>query len=140
MTYETVHRAIKRGDVGALRVALGTGLDPNLANRYGWTILMVAAMHGNTAVGALLIGAGANLDLRNQGRDTALSLAVHTGHPSFVALLLSSGASLNCNPFGDSLDSFFNWVAQYGCGGEAQIKRIREMFEHERTIRAQANE
>lgn len=104
MTYEAVHRVIKRGDVETLNTALKSGLDADLSNQYGWTLLMLAAMSGNTAIGKLLIEAGADVDHRNKFRDTALSLAVHTSHPSFVRLLLSSGASLDCHPHGNSLD------------------------------------
>jgi ankyrin repeat protein len=48
MTFEDVHKAIKRGDIDALRAAFKSGLDPNLANKYGWTILMLAAGKGNS--------------------------------------------------------------------------------------------
>lgn len=140
MNYDAVHRVIKRGDVETLHAALKSGLDPNLSNQYGWTLLMLAAMRGNTSIGKLLIEAGADVDHRNKFRDTALSLAVHTGHPSFVKLLLSTGACLDCHPHGNSLDIFFDWVAQYGhgSGGQAQIERIRKMFNDERMAREQA--
>jgi hypothetical protein len=35
MTYEAVHKAIKKGDIDALRAAFKSGLDPNLANEGG---------------------------------------------------------------------------------------------------------
>ena len=140
MTYEAVHRVIKRGDVETLNTALKSRLDADLSNQYGWTLLMLAAMSGNTAIGKLLIEAGADVDHRNKFRDTALLLAVHTGHPSFVRLLLSSGASLDCHPHGNSMDIFFDWVAKYGngSGGQSQIERIRNMFNDERMAREQA--
>jgi len=78
--FEDASRQIKRGDASCLRAELDAGLDPNLANQYGWTLLMVAAMDGNTSVGRLLIEKGAELNSRNKFRDTALSLAIHTGH------------------------------------------------------------
>ena len=140
MTYEAVHRVIKRGDVETLKKALKSGLSADLCNQNRWTLLMLAAMGGNTAIGKLLIEAGADVDHRNNFRDTALSLAVHTGHPSFVKLLLSSGASLDCHPHGNSLEVFLDWVAQYGSGsgGQLQIERIREIFDDERMAREQA--
>jgi ankyrin repeat protein len=141
MTFEEVE-VIKRADTPRLRREIEQGLDPNLSNRYGWSILMIAAMRGNTAIGELLIEAGADLDHRNKFRDTALSLAVQTGHPSFVKLLLASGASLNCHSHGNSLEIFFDWVAQYAAGskGKVQIENVREMFHDERVARGQAIE
>ena len=98
---------------------------------------MIAAMRGNTTIGKLLVEAGADLDYRNKFRDTALSLAVQTGHPSFVKLLLASGASLDCHPHGNSLEIFFDWVAQYA-SGKAQIENVKKMFHDERVARGQA--
>jgi ankyrin repeat protein len=138
MTFEEVEKIIKRGDTPRIRREVEQGLNPNLGNRYGWSILMIAAMCGNTSIGQLLIQAGADLDYRNKFRDTALSLAVHTGHPSFVKLLLANGASLDCHPHGNTLEVYFDWVAQYAYGsGKAQIERIKKMFQDERVAREQ---
>jgi ankyrin repeat protein len=58
MTFDAVHKAIKRGNIETLRTALDSGLDPNLANRFGWTILMLGACKGNSKIGQLLIKKG----------------------------------------------------------------------------------
>jgi ankyrin repeat protein len=133
MTFAEAKKLIKKGDVIRLRKELRDGLNPNMANQYSWTLLMVAALEGNTSIGSLLIESGAELDRRSNFRDTALSLAAHTGHPSFVALLLTGGASLECYPFGDTFDVWFNWACQYGWCSE----RIRELFDKERNTRAE---
>ena len=137
MTFDEVDRVIKRGDITRLRHELECGLDPNLSNRYGWTILMAAARHGETVIGRLLIEKGAALDNRNKFRDTALSLAIQTGHPSFVKLLLTSGASLDCHPHGNSLEIFIDWVGQY-TKFKVEAEHIKHMFDDERMIRSQA--
>ncbi len=98
MTFDEMHRVIKKGDLSRLRSELEGGLNPNLCNQDSWTLLMIAATEGNTGIGRLLITSGAHLDTRNNLRDMALSLAAHTSHPSFVKLLLASGASLECSP------------------------------------------
>jgi ankyrin repeat protein len=135
MTYDEASKVIKKGDLIGLRNELEDGLDPNLCNQYSWTLLMVAAMEGNTSIGRLLIERGADLERRNKFRDTPLSLAAHTGHPSFVKLLLASGASLECHPEGNSFDVWLNWVCEYGrCSA-----KIRALFDKERTIRAERN-
>jgi ankyrin repeat protein len=112
MTFDEASKLIKKGDIICLRQEFQEGLSPNLANQYSWTLLMIAALEGNTAIGSLLIENGAELDSRNKFRDTALSLAAHSGHPTFVKLLLASGASLECYPFGHTFDDWLNWVAK----------------------------
>lgn len=119
MDFDEAERAIRRGDVVAVRHFLQSGGDANLSNHLCWTLLMLAALEGNTAVGRELIRRGAQLDERNKFGDTALSLAAHSGHVGFVEFLLRSGAS----SFGSSFESFLDWAAQYGTGApEAMVK------------------
>jgi uncharacterized protein len=132
MTFDEASKLIKKGDIVPLREVLHDGLSANLANQYGWTLLMVAALEGNTSIGSLLIENGAELDRRNNFQDTPLSLAAHTGHPSFVGLLINAGASLECHPFGNTFDVWLNWACQYGqCS-----QKIREIFDKARKTRA----
>jgi ankyrin repeat protein len=133
MTFNEAGKIIKKGDIVRLRTELEAGLSPNLCNQYSWTLLMIAAMEGDTSIGRLLIEKGADLDRRNNHRDTALSLAAHTGHPSFVRLLLESGASLECYPFGNSIDIWLDWLGQYF---PDRMKPIRDLFDTERRVRA----
>ena len=93
MTYRGAQNLIKRGDEPALRAALSTGLDPNLANQNGWTLLMLAAVEGDVPIGRLLIEQGAAINARNNKDDTALTLATHRGFALFVDLLNLNGAS-----------------------------------------------
>jgi ankyrin repeat protein len=133
MTFDKANKLIKKGDIIRLRKELQNGLSPNMANQYSWTLLMIAALEGNTSIGSLLIESGAELDRRNKFNETALSLASHSGHPSFVELLLTSGASLDCRPFGNTFDAWLNWACQYGRCSE----KIRGLFDKERKLRAE---
>ncbi|MGC2694880.1 MAG: ankyrin repeat domain-containing protein [Candidatus Angelobacter sp.] len=133
MTFDEASKLIKKGDIIHLRKGLQDGLSPNTANQYSWTLLMIAALEGNTSIGSLLIESGAELDRRNKFHETALSLAAHSGHPSFVALLLTGGASLDCHPFGNTFDAWLSWACQYGRCSE----KIRELFDKERKTRAE---
>ncbi len=132
MNFDEASKLIKKGDIIRLREQLQDGLSANLTNQYEWTLLMVTALEGDTAIGSLLIEHGADLDRRSNFQDTALSLAAHAGHPSFVGLLLSRGASLECHPFGNTFDVWLNWACQHGRCTE----KIRELFDKERKSRA----
>jgi hypothetical protein len=115
MAFLAAIRLIKTGDVIELRHALDGGLDPNYSNEIGTTLLMLAAIEGNAALGGLLIERGAELDRENNMRDSALTLAAGFKHPKFVRLLLDRGVCLDRIRDAGSLDSFIGWVQDY-CG------------------------
>jgi ankyrin repeat protein len=75
MTYRGAQNLIKRGDEPALRAALEQGLDPNSVNQNGWTLLMLAAVEGNAALGQLLLEFNADPTLTNNKQQTAASIA-----------------------------------------------------------------
>ncbi len=129
MTFEGAHRLIKTGDLISLRHALDGGLSPNLSNRFRWSLLMAAAIEGNTQIGQLLISRGANLDQLNDFGESALSLAAQQGHPRFVQLLLSAGASTHCRPHGHSLD---DWVTLSSGLPKAKIASILDLIRRSR--------
>jgi ankyrin repeat protein len=93
MTYRGAQNLIKRSDEAALRAALEAGLDPNLVNQNGWSLLMLAAVEGDVALGRLLLESGAKPALENNKGETALTLATHRGYELFVALLNDSPAT-----------------------------------------------
>jgi ankyrin repeat protein len=87
MTYRGAQNLIKRGDEPGLRAALDAGLDPNLVNQNGWSLLMLAAVEGAVPLGRLLLERGADAGAKNNKQQTALSLATDRGYDLFVALL-----------------------------------------------------
>jgi uncharacterized protein len=91
MTNDEVHRLIKKGDLVSLLHELDGGMSPDLSNQFSWTLLMLAALEGNTAIGELLISRGATIDKANDFGETALSLAAHGGHTQFIKVLLAHG-------------------------------------------------
>jgi ankyrin repeat protein len=86
MTYRGAQNLIKRGDEPGLREALEAGLDANLVNQNGWSLLMLAAVEGDVPLGRLLLEHGANPALQNNKSETAQTLAAHRGYDLFVAL------------------------------------------------------
>jgi ankyrin repeat protein len=129
MTFMDAIRVIKKGDIIRLRHDLDEGLDPSFANQFGSTLLMLAAIDGNTAIGRLLIEAGADLERQNHLRESALSLAVMFGRRGFVKLLLDSGASLSYFQERGSLASFLEWAERYCSVTSEQMRNIRFQFD-----------
>ena len=107
MTFNQIHKLIKNGELSSLRSELDAGLSPSLSNQSSWTLLMLAAVEGNTAIGELLISRGAELNAKNKFGETALSLAAHGGHTAFIQVLLANGASTDCQPHGHNLN---DWI------------------------------
>jgi len=103
-TFDALHRIIKKGDVISLRSELDAGTNPNLSNRFAWTLLMLSALEGNLKIGELLISRGADVNATNKFGETALSLAAHRAHMRFIKLLLTHGASADCLPHGSNLE------------------------------------
>jgi ankyrin repeat protein len=121
MTFDQAHRAIKRGQIGVLEKAIPLAISANAANRFGWTLLMLAALEGNTKLGALLIERGADVGALNNCGESALSLAAHKGHLPFVELLKSNGASGDVHPHGHALE---DWLRIASGLPQAKIKTI----------------
>ena len=125
MTIDAVHRLIKQGDLISLRHELDEGLNPNLSNHLSWTLLMLAAMEGNTRIGELLVSRGADVDATNKFGETALSLAAHAGHAPFIRVLLANGASTDCHPHGHSLK---DWLGVSSGLSQDKITSILELI------------
>lgn len=88
MTFDEAHRAIKTGDLARLRKELDNGLNPNLANQNFWTLLMLAAVEGNTSIGRLFIQQGADFGQSKQ-RSSNSSFARCTHGPPFIRQTLA---------------------------------------------------
>ena len=123
MTFEQAHRAIKKGQITVLEEAIPSAIDVNAANRFSWTLLMLAALEGNTKIGSLLIERGADVTALNKFGESALSLAAHHGHLPFVKLLKVHGASGAVSPHGHELEE---WLRMASGLPAAKIDRIME--------------
>ena len=67
-------------------------MDPDAADRDGYTALMYAARANKPELVTLLEKALANLDLQNNGGETALIIAVKRGRVDAARLMLMAGA------------------------------------------------
>ena len=93
--FNKVHRFIKKGDIIAIRSHLKDGLDPNLTNRFGWTLLMLATLHGRTDIVNLLVASGADPSKVNKFGDSSDSLAMLKGYSKISAALRKSTKSVS---------------------------------------------
>ena len=124
MTFEQAHRLIKRGQIATVEKAIPSAISANASNRFGWTLLMLAALEGNTRIGSLLLERGADMSALNSFGESARSLAAHKGHLPFVKLLKEYGASGAVWPHGHGLEE---WLRLSSGLREAKIDAIMEI-------------
>ena len=89
---EALRKEIRDGHYGeAQRLLENPAVDPDGADRDGYTALMYAARSDQAELVTLLTKARANLDLQNNGGETALIVAVKRGRVDAARLLLMAG-------------------------------------------------
>ena len=89
---EPMAELARAGDGVRLAGALSAGLDVNLRDAKGNTLLMLASYHGKAATVAMLLKAGAQVDLRNDKGQTPLGGVAFKGYADIATLLLDAGA------------------------------------------------
>ena len=109
--FERLRDDVKRGDVVAIRKFLTQGGDPGVHNRWGETLLSVAAAVGQTPIVELLLAAGVNVNSGDQHGHTPLLFASIYGHERTVRLLLARGADPSIPASGWSI---VGWLEHYG--------------------------
>ncbi|MEZ6098135.1 MAG: ankyrin repeat domain-containing protein [Pirellulaceae bacterium] len=91
--WSELHKAACKGDVGALRYLLDSGIDVNTrVLTTGDTALHIAAYHGNEACIDMLLDRGAEVGVVNSQNDTPLHLAALAAQPTALVALLKHGA------------------------------------------------
>jgi ankyrin repeat protein len=112
--FRQLYRAIKRSDLAAIRNALDSGISPDFADKFGWTLLMLAASKGTFAIGQLLVSNGADTNRTTRYRNawfpeqTALSSSIIGGHPRFTKMLLDNGAMAGPELTGASVEDWLS--------------------------------
>ena len=87
--------AVFKGDVQRVRTLLQQGADPNEADEFGNTALMLVALMHQEEIAGLLLEAGADPNRQNQSGTTALYNAVINSQIGIIRLLLEHGADPN---------------------------------------------
>lgn len=90
---EALRKEVRDGDYDEAQLLLGNpAVDPDAADRDGYTALMYAARGNKPELVTLLAKAQANLDLQNNGGETALIIAVKRGRVDAARVMLMAGA------------------------------------------------
>jgi cytohesin len=91
----TIHRAVMRGDIKAVKQHLGDGADVNATDEVGFTPLHNAVTGGHKEIVELLITKGADVNAKNKRGDTPLYLAAWNGRKVIAELLIAKGVDVN---------------------------------------------
>jgi len=160
LDFETV-----AGNLKMVRELIRRGVDINVRDKYGETLLHCAAFQGHLDVAKLLVESGADVDARDKDGWTPLHCAAFQGHLDVAKLLVESGANINtrnnrgetplhCAAFWGKLDvakllvesgADVDAVDNYGQtpldlakrGGYREIVRLLESARQERPLKLQ---
>ncbi|MCW3051269.1 MAG: Ankyrin, partial [Chthonomonadales bacterium] len=119
--------AAQEDDLDGVRKLLAKGVNPNAADKFGYTPLMLAALRGELEIVRALLLHGAKPDYRVKDENgillsTPLMLAAEGGHNDIVRLLLKHGANPKI-PLAD-----YDWPL-YEIVGKGHLQTLRIMLE-----------
>jgi ankyrin repeat protein len=101
-----LHKALNALDLETLKVLVEMGADVDGRDTYSNTLLIIASIHGDTALARMAVEKGADIEKTNNTGSTALMLAAANNRPDIVRLLIKAGADLDRSrmPYGTALD------------------------------------
>ena len=103
--------AATEGHLQALKLLLSWGLDAEISDPYGMSLLMTAALHGHSDLVRYLLEQGAVVSVREVVYGyTPLMLAAAHGHGEIVPMLIAGGADVNAKT--DTGESALSWVSR----------------------------
>jgi 7,8-dihydropterin-6-yl-methyl-4-(beta-D-ribofuranosyl)aminobenzene 5'-phosphate synthase len=117
---DNIHEAVIKGDLDAVQAILKADADLLEARSSdNFTPLLLASIHGQTAIARFLIEKGANIHAGDNENSTPLHNAAASGHPNIVSLLIDKGARINqCD--GNGMTAL-HFAASYGRPGCAKL-------------------
>lgn len=87
----------RQNDKQNLEIMLNAGLNVNLANDKGNTLLMLAAYNNSLEVAQMLLQKGADVDKRNDKNQTPLAGVCFKGYYEMAELLIQYGADVDAD-------------------------------------------
>ena len=126
----SIHDAIEKGNIEAVKQHLAAGADVNAKNRSGWTPLHYAAQKGHKEIAKLLIAGGVDVNAKTDQGWIPLHLAALGGYKEIVELLISKGADVNAKD--DIGRTPLDWGKQffddYTPEAKAEIKQTTDLL------------
>ncbi|MDQ7977181.1 ankyrin repeat domain-containing protein [Paraburkholderia sp. SARCC-3016] len=93
---DTMIKAVKFDDVSEVKKQLANGMDPNMADSYGYPLLVLAAREKSDNVAALLLdNPKTNIEIVDKAGENAMMMAALNGDVALVNLLISKDAEVN---------------------------------------------
>ena len=86
---------VRNNDIESLKILLDSGLNVNLSNHKGNTLLMLAAYNNSIECTKLLLERGAEVDKRNDKNQTPLAGVCFKGYYDMAKLLIEYGADVD---------------------------------------------
>lgn len=90
---KNIFNYIEEGDIKKVKQLIKSGVDINIRNNVGSTILMLASYNGHKEIVKILIENGADVNLQNRNGWTALMCVCDD--KEIVELLINAGANIN---------------------------------------------
>lgn len=90
----SLERAVKAGNVAAVRALIEQGTPADTRLDIGRTPLIAAAVKGHTSLIQYLLSAGADINAQDNNGSTALIMAIYEGHFDAVKALVDAGADV----------------------------------------------
>jgi ankyrin repeat protein len=106
--YEDMLAAIQRGSATEVAALIKRGLDPDIVDQEGNTLLMLAVRDDKVDILDVLLAARANPNARNAHGDTALRIAALRGSLPMVERLVKAKAQVNMRGWTPLIYAAFN--------------------------------
>ncbi len=104
---ELAAESARYGDTEALESMIDAGINPDLKDAKGSSLLMLASYNGNLDTSRMLLKRGAKVDLKNDRGQTPLGGAAFKGDPEIVQLLIEYNADVNADNGGGKTPLMF---------------------------------
>jgi serine/threonine protein kinase len=94
-TEAAFNRVVEEGDTDAVDLFLAAGMNPQVKDAAGRTVLINAASRGSNNISRKLLGKGADVNARDNTGLTALMESAQNDHQETTKVLLENGADVN---------------------------------------------
>lgn len=127
--YDDMLEAIIRGNAAEVSDIIKMGLDPNIVDKQGETLLILAVRQDDEAIVDVLLAAKANPNMQNSAGDTPLRLAAFRGALPVVKKLVKGHALVNIPDWTPLMYAAYN--------GHAEV--VTYLLENSAEVNAQAH-